>query len=168
MTFKTMIEDYILEMNFSDSLTQLTLKPEDDELEIDCIPLSSNSYSLILNGKTHYLTINPQLQGYEVTVDHHTHIVKVQDELEALLEQIGIQSSTSQNAGIIQAQIPGLVSRLFVKKGDRVAVNQRLFILEAMKMENEIDSPISGIVDKIYIKAGNKVEKGDLIMEITN
>lgn len=168
MTFKTMIEDYILEMNFSDSLTQLTLKPEDDELEIDCIPLSSNSYSLILNGKTHYLTINPQLQGYEVTVDHHTHFVKVQDELEALLEQIGIQSSTSQNAGIIQAQIPGLVSRLFVKKGDRVAVNQRLFILEAMKMENEIDSPISGIVDKIYIKAGNKVEKGDLIMEITN
>ena len=166
MTFKTMIEDHVLEMYFSDSLNQLTLKPLDDELEIDCVPLSSNSYSLILNGKTHYLTINPQLQGYEVTVDHHTHIVKVQDELEALLEQIGIQSSTAQNAGIIQAQIPGLVSRLFVKKGDKVAVNQRLFILEAMKMENEIDSPIQGKVEKIHITTGSKVEKGDLIMEI--
>ena len=166
MTFKTMIEDHVLAMNFSDSLSQLTLKPEDDELEIDCVPLSSNSFSLILNGKTHYLTINPQLQGYEVTVDHHTHIVKVQDELEALLEQIGIQSSTSQNAGIIQAQIPGLVSRLFVKKSDKVAVNQRLFILEAMKMENEIDSPIQGMVEKIHIATGSKVEKGDIIMEI--
>ena len=166
MTFKTMIEDHVLEMYFSDSLNQLILKPEDDELEIDCVPLSSNSYSLILNGKTHYLTINPQLQGYEVTVDHHTHIVKVQDELEALIEQIGIQSSTSQNAGIIQAQIPGLVSRLFVKTGDKVAVNQRLFILEAMKMENEIDSPVSGTVHKIHYKVGDIVEKGNIILEI--
>ena len=166
MTFKTMIEDYVLEMNFSDSLNQLTIKPENDELKIDCVPLSSNSFSLILNGKTHYLTIYPQLQGYEVTVDHHTHIVKVQDELEALLEQIGIQSSTSQNAGIIQAQIPGLVSRIFVKKGDKVTVSQRLFILEAMKMENEIDSPIQGTVKKIHISTGSKVEKGDVIMEI--
>ena len=168
MTFKTMIEDHVLDMDFSKSLDQLTFKPEDDELEIDCVPLSSNSYSLILNGKTHYLTINPQLLGYEVTVDHHTHIVKVQDELEVLLEQIGIQSSTSQNAGIIQAQIPGLVSRLFVKKGDRVKVNQRLFILEAMKMENEIDSPFAGIINNIHIKSGDKVEKGELIMDIKN
>ena len=166
MTFKTMIEDHVLEMYFSDSLNQLSLKPLEDELEIDCVQLSSNSYSLILNGKMHYLTINPQLQGYEVTVDHHTNIVKVQDELEALLEQIGIQSSTSQNVGIIQAQIPGLVSCLFVKKGDKVAVNQRLFILEAMKMENEIDSPIQGTVKKIHISTGSKVEKGDVIMEI--
>ena len=166
MTFKTMIEDHVLEMNFSDSLSQLTLKPEDDELEIDCVPLSSNSFSLILNGKMHYLTINPQLQGYEVTVDHHTHIVKVQDELETLLEQIGIQRSTSQNAGIIQAQIPGLVSRLFVKKGDRVKVNQRLFILEAMKMENEIDSPIAGTVNQIHCQMGDNVEKGNMIMVI--
>ena len=166
MIFKTTIEDHVLDMDFSKSLDQLTFQSENEDLKIDCVPLSSNSFSLILNGKTHYLTINPQLQGYEVTVDHHTHIVKVQDELETLLEQIGIQSSTSQNAEIIQAQIPGLVSCLFVKKGDKVAVNQRLFILEAMKMENEIDSPIQGTVEKIHITTGSKVEKGDLIMEI--
>ena len=79
-----------------------------------------------------------------------------------------MQSDVSDHAGEIHAQIPGLLNRIFVQEGDGVNINQKLFILEAMKMENEIDSPISGIVDKIYIKAGDKVEKGDLIMEITN
>ena len=166
MIFKKIVEDKVLELEFSDSTQQITLKPENKTLDIDCVPISSNSYSLILNGKTHYLTINPNPQGYEVTVDHHTHIVKVQDEVEALLEKIGFQNSFSQNAGIIQAQIPGLVTSFFVKKGEKVELNQRLFILEAMKMENEIDSPIAGTINKIHITPGTKVEKGDLIMEI--
>ena len=45
-------------------------------------------------------------------------------------------------------------------------MNQKLFILEAMKMENEIDSPVNGIVDHIHCNAGDKVEKGNIIMEI--
>ncbi|SVB13683.1 uncharacterized protein METZ01_LOCUS166537 [marine metagenome] len=68
--------------------------------------------------------------------------------------------------GTIHAQIPGLISKIFVKEGDQIEVNQKLFILEAMKMENEIDSPISGIVDKIHYKTGDKVGKGNLIMDI--
>jgi pyruvate carboxylase subunit B len=60
------------------------------------------------------------------------------------------------------------VSQLFVKPGDNVDIGQKLLILEAMKMENEIDSPIAGIVNNIHIKSGDKVEKGELIMDINN
>ena len=165
MKFKTIIENQSLEMEFSDSLNQFSIKTEND-VEIDCVKLSYNSYSLILNGQSHYLTIHPHLQGYEVTVDHHTHLVHVQDEMDILLEQFGLQSNESIHAGEIHAQIPGLVSQIYVKKGDKVKVNQQLFILEAMKMENEIDSPVSGIVDHIHCKEGDKVEKGNIIMEI--
>ena len=99
-------------------------------------------------------------------MDHHTYIVKVQNELDILLEKFGIQSDQSHHAGEIQAQIPGLVSQIFVKKGAKVKVNQKLFILEAMKMENEIVSPVSGTIDHIHFKTGDKVEKGNIIMEI--
>ena len=136
-------------------------------MEIDCVQLSHNSYSLILNGKSHYLTINPLLDGYEVNVDHHTNLVQVQDELDILLDKFGMQSEKLQHAGKIHAQIPGLVSHLFVQEGNTVQVEQKLFILEAMKMENEIDSPIQGTVKRIHIATGSKVEKGDLIMEIS-
>ena len=165
MKFNTIIENQPLEMEFSDSLNQFSIKTEND-VEIDCVRLSQNSYSLILNGQSHYLTINPHLEGYEVTVDHHTNLVHVQDEVDILLEQFGLQGDESIHAGEIHAQIPGLVSQIFVQQGDKVKVNQKLFILEAMKMENEIDSPIKGTIDHIYCKEGDKVEKGNIIMEI--
>ena len=167
MKFNTIIENISLEMKFSDSINQHLIN-NNDNVEIDCIQLSINAYSLLLNGKSHILTINKQIDGYDVTVDHHTYSVQVQDEVDVLLEKFGMQGNTSNHAGEIHALIPGLVSRLFVKPGDRVGNGQGLLILEAMKMENEIDSPISGVVGKIYIKAGDKVEKGELIMEINN
>ena len=167
MKFNTIIENQSLKMKFSDSLDQLLIKKENN-LKIDSVRLSQNSYSLILNGKSHYITINSHLKGYEVTVDHHTHLVQVQDELDILLEKFGMQIEETSHAGKIHAQIPGLVSQIFVKKGDKVKVSQKLFILEAMKMENEIDSPVSGTIDHIHSKAGDKVEKGNIIMEIKN
>ena len=167
MKINTIIENQSLKMEFSDSLDQLLIKKENN-IKIDSVRLSQNSYSLILNGKSHYITINSHLKGYEVTVDHHTHLVQVQDELDILLEKFGIQISDSDNEGEIHAQIPGLISQVFVKKGDKVEVNQKLFILEAMKMENEIDSPVSGIVNQIYYKAGDTVEIGNIIMDINN
>ena len=167
MKFNTIIDDQALEMEFAEFLDKLFIK-KDNIIEIDCAKLSQNSYSLILNGKSHYITINSHLKGYEVTVDHHTHLVQVQDELDILLEKFGMQIEETSHAGKIHAQIPGLVSQIFVKKGDKVKVNQKLFILEAMKMENEIDSPVSGTIDHIHSKAGDKVEKGHIIMEIKN
>ena len=166
MIFNTIIEDKSVEIEFSESLDQLLMKPN-FMLKIDCMQLSSNSYSLILNGKSHYITINKQINGYEVTVDHQTHLVQVQDEVDILLEKFGMKGDTSSHAGEIHALIPGLVSRLFVKPGDKVEIGQKLLILEAMKMENEIDSPISGTIGNIYIKASDKVKKGELIMKVT-
>ena len=167
MKFNTIIENQSLKMEFSDSLDQLLIKKENN-MKIDSVRLSQNSYSLILNGKSHYITINSHLKGYEVTVDHHTHLVQVQDELDILLEKFGMQIEETSHAGEIYAQIPGLLSKIFVKKGDKIQVNQKLFILEAMKMENEIDSPVSGTVHQIHYKAGDKVEKGNIIMDIIN
>ena len=167
MKFNTIIDDQSIEMEFSHSLNLLSVKPK-KEMQIDLVQLGADSYSLILNSKSHYLTINKQPERYEITVDHYTHLVQVQDEMDILLGKFGMQSNTSSHAGEIHAQIPGLVSQLFVRPGDNVDIGQKLLILEAMKMENEIDSPIAGIVNNIHIKSGDKVEKGELIMDINN
>ena len=167
MKFNTIIDNQTLEIEFSYSLNLFSIKPK-KEMQIDLVQLSVDSYSLLLNGKSHYLTINKQPERYEITVDHYTHFVQVKDEMDILLEKFGMQSNTSSHTGEIHAQIPGLVSQLFVKPGDNVQIGQKLLILEAMKMENEIDSPIAGIVNNIHIKSGDKVEKGELIMDINN
>ena len=167
MKFTTIIDNISVEMNFFPSLKTLSINSK-NEHNIDCVQLGINSYSLLLNGKSHYLTVNKLMDGYEVIVDHYTQIIKVQDEIDILLEKFGIQNDTESHTGEVHALIPGLVGRLFVKQGDIVEVGQKLLIIEAMKMENEIDSPIAGLIENIHLKSGDKVEKGDLIMEIKN
>ena len=168
MNFSTIIAGDVLDIKFSPSMDTIQVTQSKSKNKINCVPLSANSFSLILNGITYYLTITPQLDGYEVTVDHHMHFVKVKDRLELLLEEFGMQGETKSHAGEIHAQIPGLVSCIFVKEGDRVKMGAKLCILEAMKMENEITSPKNGTVTHIHIVSGDNVEKGNLLMEISD
>ena len=93
-------------------------------------------------------------------------IYKLWEKTSILMEKFGFSDSNQEHAGEIRAQIPGLVTQIFIKVGDVVEKNQKLLILEAMKMENEIDSPVSGKVIKIHVHPGETVNKNNLIMEI--
>jgi biotin carboxyl carrier protein len=56
--------------------------------------------------------------------------------------------------------MPGLVKAVAVAPGDEVRVGQRLIVLEAMKMENEIASPRAGRVAEVLVSQGSTVEGG--------
>jgi biotin carboxyl carrier protein len=60
--------------------------------------------------------------------------------------------------------MPGLLLKLKKNIGDKVKAGEPLLILEAMKMENEIRSPIEGIVKNIMYKEGQTVEKNSIIL----
>jgi biotin carboxyl carrier protein len=66
----------------------------------------------------------------------------------------------------IKTPLPGVVISLDVKVGEMVKVGQRLFVLEAMKMENNIDSDREGIVREIKVDKGDSVLEGDIILTI--
>lgn len=61
--------------------------------------------------------------------------------------------------------IPGTVCRIFVKPGDVVDMQSRLMILEAMKMQNIICSPMAGRIKAVHVKEGERVRKGVLMVE---
>jgi biotin carboxyl carrier protein len=63
------------------------------------------------------------------------------------------------------AYIPGTINEIFVKEGDPIKKEDKLLILEAMKMKNTIFSPIDGIVKSIHVKSGDIVPKGFLMLE---
>jgi len=62
--------------------------------------------------------------------------------------------------GIIHALMPGRIVRVLVEPGAAVRKGAGLLILEAMKMENEIQAPADGIVDRIFVEPGQTVESG--------
>ena len=62
--------------------------------------------------------------------------------------------------------MPGKILDIMVEVGDDVKKGQPVIILEAMKMENELKSPIDGIIKKLDVSVGQIVEKKTPILEI--
>ncbi len=67
---------------------------------------------------------------------------------------------------LINAIIPGIIGKIYVKEGDEVHHGDKLLELEAMKMYNQILSPLNGKVKKISVASGDKVTKDQLLIEI--
>ncbi|MCK7531113.1 MAG: biotin/lipoyl-binding protein [Marinilabiliales bacterium] len=68
---------------------------------------------------------------------------------------------------IVQAPMPGKIIDVLVRENAAVMKGEALMILEAMKMQNEIQSVVSGTVTRIGVKAGQNVMKDDILAEIT-
>lgn len=66
----------------------------------------------------------------------------------------------------LPSPLQGTVFKILVKVGDRVAPNQKVLILEAMKMENEITAPFGGVVRQILVKEGQGVDADAPLMVI--
>jgi pyruvate carboxylase len=66
----------------------------------------------------------------------------------------------------IGAPMPGSISRILVGKGETVSQGQKLFTLEAMKMETTVASPNSGKIQEILTPAGTQVDGGDLVLKM--
>jgi len=68
--------------------------------------------------------------------------------------------------GAIVAPMPGIIIRYEVEVGDEVKAGDTIVILEAMKMDNAVPTPISGRVKAIYFKTGDHVDRDDVMAVI--
>jgi pyruvate carboxylase subunit B len=60
--------------------------------------------------------------------------------------------------------MPGNVIKLKVKVGDKVKAGDTVLIIEAMKMENEVHTPVSGEVKEIHVKEGDSVNPDEALV----
>jgi biotin carboxyl carrier protein len=68
---------------------------------------------------------------------------------------------------VIRAPMPGKIIDVLVRENAEVLKGEALVILEAMKMQNEIQSIASGTVTRIGVRAGQNVMKDDILAEIS-
>ncbi|MCU0449695.1 MAG: pyruvate carboxylase [Bernardetiaceae bacterium] len=73
----------------------------------------------------------------------------------------------AQGEGQIGTPLQGKLANLVVKKGDRVAANSPLFIIEAMKMESTITAPYEATVTEVVLAKGSMVEQDDLVVVLS-
>jgi len=74
--------------------------------------------------------------------------------------------SGPKGAGFVKSPLPGTILDVHVQVGDMVKSGDKLITLEAMKMENIINSDKSGKVASVNVKKGDPVMEGDILIEI--
>ncbi len=66
----------------------------------------------------------------------------------------------------IGASIPGNIIKVLVKEGDEVKANQTIAVIEAMKMETNVASPVDGVVETVLVKEEQSVQTGELLAKL--
>jgi biotin carboxyl carrier protein len=100
---------------------------------------------------------------HEVTIDGWVITVTAEPAARAELRERALRAGGGAGHGgpqSIKARIPGRVARVWAAAGDVVAAGDRLLSVEAMKMENEIRSPVAGTVLAIHVAVDDRVELG--------
>ena len=71
-----------------------------------------------------------------------------------------------EKEGVVLSSMQGMVIRLTVEVGDEVKAGDTICVIEAMKMENDVQSEVDGVVEEIFVGDGDELATGDCIMVI--
>jgi glutaconyl-CoA/methylmalonyl-CoA decarboxylase subunit gamma len=143
--------------------------------EVDIISDTDGFAIVEVNGVTYKVGLEgnipiPQQQALKVSQpEKPTPAVIPQPIFEqpVIIEQATIQNeSTPIEGSSIHCPLPGVILDILVKTGDSVKAGQKLFVLEAMKMENDINADRDGKVIAIHVQKGDSVMEGDVLIEI--
>lgn len=101
----------------------------------------------------------------QIRVNNNIYDITAKDRFDVLLEKMGMSGLAASKISELKAPMPGLVLKIFVEEGMAIQKGDSLIILEAMKMENIIKSPVDTVVKSVKIKPGDKVEKGQILLQ---
>lgn len=142
------------------------VKLDGEVIELEVCEPAEHLRSLIVGGRQYEVAVKG-LGGdrFEVSGSFGVEVVAVLDPLTHLAQT----THDRQSAGgpeRITAYMPGRVVDVLVAEGDVVGAGGGVMILEAMKMENEIQSEREGTIRKLFVSRGQAVDRGDLLFEI--
>ena len=138
-------------------------------------------YKFKIGGKEYNVTVNPK-EGkfFDVTVNGATYEVEAENAPAAApapqpaaapvqAAPAAAAAPAAQPAGAgekVASPLPGVIIEISVKEGQQVKAGQKVAILEAMKMENEIPAPKDGTITDIHVHKGDTLQEGDPVVTI--
>lgn len=137
-------------------------------LSFDLASIAKNKSHIILNNKSfniEFVNKDEQKKLITIKVNNNTYTVELKDKFDLLLSKLGLSNLTNKVVKEIKAPMPGLVISVLKNTGDVVKEGENILILEAMKMENVIKSPIEGVIKSVAVSPSNTVEKNQILVE---
>ena len=134
--------------------------------DVDQAAVGPRHWSLLASGEQFEVAVFPRGTGrWWVSSARGGVLAEVADPLTHLARQ-GASGKSARRREQVTAYMPGRVVSVLVAEGDAVAAGQGVLVLEAMKMQNEIQAEHEGTIKRVCVAEGQAVEGGDVLFEL--
>lgn len=169
MLYYTEVDGNQVKLEIYDTTDGLTVvkMPDGREYKVDFeAALGHDLYSLLIENQSHevHIETNGEPSTYEVSLDGQAYKVKVESERQHRIANLRPKAAVQTGEIQIKAPMPGLVTIVAVEVGQAVEQGQRVAVLEAMKMENELRAVRAGVVKTINVQPGQTVEQNKVLV----
>ena len=119
--------------------------------------MMTETRKVIVDGIEFEVLVDGEGTSWSATVEGRTFQIEIPDAAPVAKKKRS-GSGKKKKSGTVSANIPGKVVTVEVKAGDEVVEGQVILILEAMKMQNEIQARVSGKVTSVNCEEGQAIE----------
>ena len=120
-------------------------------------------YSVLVGLRSFTIRTARVADGMEVWASGRRHFLAVSDTRDRAAK---INNAARHGPFEVRTQMPGKIVKILVEAGAAVRAGERLVVVEAMKMQNELRSPKDGVVTGVYAVEGATVEAGQKLMVV--
>ena len=135
-----------------------------NKYETEVLHIEDNVAEIEVNGTKYYVEVDKDIKPVKTpklvraaavpSTDMHPSVAKTSS------------PTAPKGAGSIKSPLPGVILEVLVREGVSVKMGQKLLVLEAMKMENNIEADKAGKVTSILKQKGDSVMEGDVLIMI--
>jgi len=132
--------------------------------DVEIQNIEDNLAEVEVNGTTYKVEVDKTIQTSKTPKLVRSYSVPSTDSAPSIAKTAS--PTAPKGTGSIKSPLPGVILDLFVREGDLVKVGQKLILLEAMKMENNINADKEGKVVSLKVNKGDSVMEGDILIVI--
>ncbi len=136
--------------------------------DIKLTQIDKTNYIVHLDGQNYnafLLESNLKNKQFQFNINGRIIDIEMHDELDVLIKEMEFDKGDKTAKKELLSPMPGIILTVDVKVGDEIKEGDKLFTLEAMKMENIIKASTDGIVGSIEIEVNTAVDKNQLLLK---
>ncbi|MCK6603407.1 MAG: biotin/lipoyl-binding protein [Ignavibacteriaceae bacterium] len=145
-------------------MKKYNFKINGNDYEVEILSLEGNIAEIEVNGTKYEIEVDKKMSKPITPKLVRTASVPSTDVHKSQTKTTS--GNISKGPGSVKSPLPGTILSIAVREGDTVKSGDLLLVLEAMKMENKINSDKNGIVKSVKIRPGDTVAEGDVMIEI--
>lgn len=135
----------------------------DDVWDVDARLTAQGIYSLLIGGVSYVADVVNRAGTCLVDVGGEAYEVLVEEQTRWVIRTRG-GAAGAGHGQTVRAPLPGKITHVAVRPGDRVQAGDTLVVIEAMKMENEFKAAAAGVIAEVRVSVGQAVNPGDVMV----